>query len=86
MNGEGVRLYADAFLSERGFLPVTPRWGVGDGPDDLMENLRIWPLAHALGGPETIIGHWQRAWEGHLQQVGQTRIPQVEMARDGIYH
>lgn len=86
MNGEGVRLYADAFLNERGFLPVTPRWGVGDGPDDLMENLRSWPLAHALGGPETIIGYWQRAWEGHLQQVGQTRIPQVEMARDGIYH
>lgn len=85
MNAAGVRLYADAFLDERGFLPVTPRWGVGDGPDDLMENIRNWPLAHALGGPDSIIESWKMAWEGHLRQVGQTRVPEVEMARDGIY-
>ncbi len=85
MNAAGVRLYADAFLDERGFLPVTPGWGVGDGPDDLMENIRNWPLAHALGGSDSIIESWERAWEGHLQQVGQTRVPQLEMARDGIY-
>ena len=85
INAEGVGLYASAFLDERGFLPVTPRWGVGDGPDDLMENIRNWPLAHALGGPESIIETWEKAWEGHLRQVGRTRVPQLDMARDGIY-
>ncbi|MEX2572061.1 MAG: hypothetical protein WD737_12240 [Gemmatimonadota bacterium] len=85
VNGEGVQLYADAFLNERGFLPMTPTWGVGDGPDDFTENIRNWPLAHALGGPEPIIEAWELAWEGHLQQVGQTRIPQLEMAEDGIF-
>ena len=85
INAEGVGLYADAFLDERGFLPVTPRWGVGDGPDDLMENLRNWPLAHALGGPESIIETWEEAWEGHLRQIGQARVPELAMARDGIY-
>jgi hypothetical protein len=86
MNESGVRLYAEELMNERGFLATTPRWGVGDGPDDLTEYIRNWPLAHALGGPESIIENWETAWEGHLQQVGQTRIPEVEMARDGIYH
>lgn len=86
MNGAGAVLYADAFLDAQGFLPVTPGWGVGDGPDDLTENLRTWPIAHAVGGADTIISLWQRAWEGHLRQVGQTRVPQLEMARDGIFH
>jgi len=84
-NGEGVQLYADLLLSDRGYLPTSPGWGVGSGPDDLMENLRNWTLAHALGGDNSILDAWNKAWEGHLQQVGQTRIPQLEMARDGIY-
>jgi hypothetical protein len=86
INGAGVQLYADAFLNDRGFLPMTPQWGVGSGPDDFMENIRNWPLAHALGGPDSILELWRKAWEGHLQQIGQTRIPQLEMAKDGIYH
>lgn len=85
VNSEGVRLYADYALDGRGYLPVTPGWGVGDGPDDLMENIRNWPLAHALGGADDIIETWKMAWEGHLQQFGQARVPAVEMARDGIY-
>lgn len=84
INGKGVRLYADAFLNERGFLPITPSWGVGNGPDDITENIRNWPLAHALGGQEFILDLWEKAWEGHLQQFGQAKIPQLEMTRDGI--
>ena len=86
INAAGVQLYDDALLSDRGYLPTTPGWGVGSGPDDLMENLRKWPLAHALGGHDSIIESWEKAWEGHLQQVGQTRVPELEMAREGIYH
>ena len=50
-----------------------------------MENIRNWPLAHALGGSELIIETWEEAWEGHLRQVGQARVPELAMARDGIY-
>ncbi len=85
MDAEGVQLYASTVLNERGFFPVTPAWGVGNGPDDLMENIRNWPLAHALGGAESIIDTWSRAWEGYLRQFSDARIPEVEAARNGIF-
>ncbi len=85
MDGDGVRLYAKTVLDERGFFPITPAWGVGNGPDDLMENIRNWPLAHALGGDDSIIETWSKAWEGYLQQFTEARIPEVEAARNGIF-
>jgi hypothetical protein len=85
-NGDGVAAYAARFLDARGYMPVEPHWGVSDGPDDLTENVRNWPLAHMLGGPDSILDDWQRLWTGHLDQFTHARIPEVEAARDGIYH
>lgn len=85
-NADGVQAYADRLLDGRGYLPVEEQWGVTNGPDDLMENIRNWPLAHALGGSDAIIATWHRAWEGHLDQFSKARIPAVEAARDGIFY
>ena len=85
-NADGVQAYADRWLDARGYLPVREQWGVTDGPDDLMENIRNWPLAHALGGADSIIDAWQKAWEGHLDQFGRAKIAGVEAARDGIFY
>ena len=85
-NAAGVQAYADRVLDARGYMPVEPRWGVNDGPDDLMENIRNWPLAHAIGGADTIIDTWQKAWEGHLEQFTRAKIPSLDITRDGIYY
>ena len=85
LNAEGARQYRRQYLTDRGHLRTPERWGVSDGPDDAMENIRQWPLAHALGGPESLISDWEFAWEGHLDQFGRARIPELELARDGIF-
>lgn len=85
-NSEGVETYATRFLDARGHLPAEPRWGVNDGPDDLMENIRNWPLAHAIGGADSIIDAWQKAWEGHLDQFSRAKIAALDITRDGIYY
>ena len=85
-NAEGVQAYADRLLDARGYFPVKEEWGVTDGPDDLMENIRNWPLAHMLGGADSIIDTWLKAWEGHLDQFSRAKIPAVEAARDGIFY
>ena len=86
INARGVAAFAERYFDDRGYLRAPARWGVSDGPDDAMENVRNWPLAHALGGPDAILAHWRKVWEGHLEQYGSTRVPGVEMARDGIYY
>src|SRR5690606_30656822 len=86
VNAEGVQLYAARFLDERGHMPIDPQWGVSDGPDDITENVRNWPLAHVLGGPDSILDAWERLWEGHLDQFSRARIPELALARDGIFH
>lgn len=85
VNAEGARAFSEQYLDEHGYLRTPERWGVSDGPDDAMENIRNWPLAHALGGPDSLVEHWSRAWEGHLEQFGRARIPELEMAKDGIF-
>jgi hypothetical protein len=86
VNGIGVELYANRFLDARGYMPVEPNWGVSDGPDDITENVRNWPLAHMLGGPDSILTAWERLWEGHLDQFTKAKIPEVPQARDGIFY
>ena len=56
LNAEGARRFADEFLDERGYLTHLTRWGGNDGPDDAIENLHNWPLAYALGSPESLLG------------------------------
>ena len=60
--------------------------GIEDGPDDAVESIRNWPLAHALGGPDSIIEQWDRAWEGHLDQYTKAKDPSTELAKDGMYY
>ncbi len=85
LNAEGVELWAAQYLDANGFLRGEPHYGIEDGPDDAVETIRNWPLAHALGGPESIILQWSRAWEGHLDQFMQARDPSTEIAKDGMY-
>jgi hypothetical protein len=80
------RVFAEKYLDEKGYLRVVERWGGNDGPDDAMENFSHWPLLYALGGPDILIKLYQKAWEGHIEQYTKARIPDVEMAKNGMYH
>jgi hypothetical protein len=64
---------------------VPERWGVTDGPDDIMESVRGWPLVYAMGAPESVADAFEKVWEGHLRQFGRAKIPTVELAKDGIF-
>lgn len=86
LNAEGVKLWADTYLDANGYLRGAAHFGIDDGPDDAVESIRNWPLAHALGGASSIIEAWDRAWEGHLDQYTRVADPSTELARDGIYH
>lgn len=86
LNAEGVKLWADTYLDANGYLRGAAHFGIDDGPDDAVESIRNWPLAHALGGANSIIDAWDRAWEGHLDQYTRATDPSTELARDGIYH
>ncbi len=79
-------IFADKYLADNGFLKVVERWGGNDGPDDAMENFSHWPLAHALGGSENILKLYKKAWEGHLIQYTNAKVPCVEMAKEGMYY
>ena len=85
VNGDGVREFARKYVDARGYLRGPEHWGISDGPDDAVEPIRNWPLAHALGGPDSIIETWDAVWEGHIDQYSRARVPEVEMAKDGIY-
>jgi hypothetical protein len=81
-----VRLFDDKFVTDEGHLDVVERWGGNDGPDDAMESFAHWPLVYALGGPEVMLDLYEKAWEGHLVQFTNARVPGIEMASDGMYY
>jgi hypothetical protein len=85
LNAEGASLWASTYLDANGYLRGAANWGIADGPDDAVESIRNWPLAHALGGPESIIELWDKAWEGHLDQYTKATDPSTELAKDGMY-
>lgn len=66
LNAEGAALFAEKYLDANHYLRGPEHWGISDGPDDAMENIRNWPLAHALGGPDFLVELWDKTWEGHL--------------------
>ncbi|MDB5457521.1 MAG: hypothetical protein JWP92_3106, partial [Caulobacter sp.] len=84
-NADGVKLFTRKFVDGRGYLKGPEHWGITDGPDDSVEPIRNWPLAHALGGPDSILDAWRTVWEGHLDQYSRAKVPEVASARDGIY-
>ncbi len=81
----GARLWLERFVNPDGSVKVVERWGVTDGPDDIMESVRGWPLIYAMGAPEPVIEAFEKVWEGHLRQFGRAKIPTVELAKDGIF-
>lgn len=86
LNAEGAALWARTYLDNNGHLRGEPHFGILDGPDDSVETIRNWPLAHALGGPDSIIELWDRVWEGHIDQYSQASDPSTELARHGMYY
>ena len=81
----GARLWVERYVRPDGSVNVPERWGVTDGPDDIMETVRGWPLVYAMGAPEAVAEAYERVWEGHLRQFGRAKIPTVELAKDGIF-
>ncbi len=69
-----------------GYLECVERWGGDDGPDDAIENVNDWPVLYALGGAESILTRFKKAWEGHLRQYTKARTTEVPFARDGMYY
>ena len=50
----GVQLWVDRYVNADGSLNIVEEWGVTNGPDDIMEDIRGWPLVYALGAPESV--------------------------------
>ena len=86
-SGEIADAYAASNFDASGHAirTVPPAWGAGDGPDDIINRAKDWPLAYILGGPESLIDTYRRIWEGHLEQYTDGKVPEVEAARDGIF-
>ena len=84
-NAEGAALWAGKYLDRNGHLRGVANFGIADGPDDAVESIRNWPLAHAVGGPDSIIELWDHAWEGHLDQYSKAKDPSTEIAKEGMY-
>jgi hypothetical protein len=86
MYDAAVRLFDEKYVTAEGYLDVVEAWGGNDGPDDAMENFAHWPLVYALGGPDSLLELYKKAWEGHIVQFTNARIPSIEMARDGMFY
>ena len=82
---DGVQQWVNRNVTPDGAVNIPERWGVSDGPDDIMEGIRGWPLVYALGAPESVIQNFERVWEGHIRQFSRAKVPEVEEAKDGIY-
>jgi hypothetical protein len=85
LNAEGAALWAEKYLDANGHLRGVANFGIADGPDDAVESIRNWPLAHAAGGADSIIELWDKAWEGHLDQYSKAKDPSTEIAKEGMY-
>ena len=74
------------YFDNQGYLECVERWGGDDGPDDAIENCNDWPVLYALGGSDSVLRMFKKAWEGHLRQYTAARTKEVELARDGMYY
>jgi len=85
-NAEACEAFFEKYFDERGYLLCIERWGGDDGPDDAIENVADWPILHALGGNDSILTMYRKAWEGHLLQYTEAKTVDVPFARDGMYY
>jgi hypothetical protein len=82
---EAAVIFYNRYVDERGHLKCIERWGGNDGADDAMENFEGWTLLYALGGDESVLNLYEKAWEGHLKQFTAAKAPGIEMAENGMY-
>ena len=85
-NTTACKEFYNKYFDERGWLQCVERWGGDDGPDDAIENLMDWPILHALGASDDILGLIKKAWEGHLRQYTLAKTVKVPFAKDGMYY
>ncbi len=78
--------FFERYFDDRGYLECVERWGGDDGPDDAIENVNDWPVLYALGGSDSILSRFRKAWEGNLRQYTKARTTEVPFARDGMYY
>jgi hypothetical protein len=79
--------FAAKFIDDRGYLLHTPRWGtLNDGPDDAIETFYNWTLLHALGGSDSVLQLFKKAYEGHLEQYRPVKSTKTDIAKDGSYY
>ena len=83
---QAIQLFFERYFDERGYLRCVERWGGNDGPDDAMENMRDWTTLHSLGGSDSVLRMFKKAWEGHLRQYTEARTTDIEFAREGMYY
>src|SRR4030095_1059119 len=82
---EGTKAWVETYLKPDGSIEGVEHWGVTDGPDDIMETVRGWPLIYAMGAPDSVLADFERVWEGHLRQFSRAKLPNIELAKNGIY-
>jgi len=63
-----LRVFADKYYDERGYLKVDPTLGGGAGADDSTEPTHNWALLYVLGADEEVLAILRKAWEGHFKQ------------------
>ncbi len=83
---EACEQFFDRYFDMRGYLRCVARWSTNDGPDDAMENLLNWTLLHALGGGDSLMEMYKKAWEAHFIQYTEAKTETVEFGRNGIYY
>src|SRR5260370_17344469 len=74
------------YFDARGYLQCVERWGGDDGPDDAIQNVDDWPVLYALGGDESILALFKKAWEGHLRQYTLPRTTPFPFPPHGLYY
>ncbi len=84
-NSAACERFYEKYVDARGYLLHVPRWGTLDGPDDAVETFHNWTLLHALGGKDSLLEMWKRAYDGHLRQYSALRTVKTELARNGAY-
>ena len=84
-NSTACERFYEKYVDARGYLLHVPRWGTLDGPDDAIETFYNWTLLHALGGKDSLLEMWKRAYDGHLRQYSALRTRKTELARNGAY-
>jgi hypothetical protein len=84
-NSVACERFYEKYVDARGYLLHTPRWGTLDGPDDAIETFYNWTLLHALGGKDSLLEMWRRAYDGHLLQYSELRTVKTELASNGAY-